>query len=848
MEKIDGILYDVREEDIELLETNPEEFWRGVTIIDYNAFYMLNILKKIEIPYGIQSIGASAFQECTSLEEITLPDTITTIEEKAFFVCNSLKEIVLPKHLTNLGWNAFYRCESLEKVVIHEGINTIQRKTFYKCKNLKTVLIPKGVRIIQAGAFTFCESLKEITLPEGIEIIDVSAFRSCVSLEKIVIPNTVKEMGGDVFADCVNLREVTLSDKLSSIKTSAFKGCSNLKEIDIPMNIKEIESEAFSGCVSLEKINLSVNLLEIGNNAFTNCESLRLVKIPYETKAIRDEAFSNCVNLEKIEIPDSIIRVGKHIFKGCNFKYAYKPDGEDKIVFSRELPSEKVANVIDLTKLGRVYEGFDQGLILKKYIDKEALEALADKLNKNKFVLPYVFVKRLLDCSLLDEFEKDSDLRFLKSEPNIDLTQKSLYSKISDEEKESYYKFMYALGCFSKEKMLDKHGRETEVPFAQKATGVFSTIINSGLIRIGEFHKFFANISLDTKPNQEFLKFISQPGDKKKLQNLELLLRLDKTYQGIFVKVMENFDRVKSFRTNIDKNGKIITRSWEEAFKKFYIFEKYKGITPENRDIADVYGEKGLSQEVVDEEIELRKIAKERGVSEHILGKPLCEKTILESIEEIRKQIGSILTETTVLMDELYAKRFTYEMLSKYDPRNGILGIYASCCATIKTCGYGEEIARSSIIENDVQNIVVKDSKGEIIAKGTMYVNAQQGYGVINDFEINKKYKDHELDIGKYCVADDDPEELERDAIFDAFMRGIHAFIKEYDKQHPDNPIEQINVGMGYNRLKAQCERYQKATKYLTVPTSYGFMDALDEQYILYSREDKEKTGGGLQK
>ena len=80
--------------------------------------------------------------------------------------------------------------------------------------------------------------------------------------------------------------------------------------------------------------------------------------------------------------------------------------------------------------------------------------------------------------------------------------------------------------------------------------------------------------------------------------------------------------------------------------------------------------------------------------------------------------------------------------------------------------------------------------------------------------------------------------------IFKAFQRGIRAFIDEYDRQNPKNPLTQINIGMGYNRLKEQVERFKKATSNLTVPSSYNFQDA-KEQYILYQRKQKQIENGG---
>ncbi len=364
---------------------------------------------------------------------------------------------------------------------------------------------------------------------------------------------------------------------------------------------------------------------------------------------------------------------------------------------------------------------------------------------------------------------------------------------------------------------------------------------------------------LDVVPNQEFLKFISIQGDKKNFQNLELILNLegnlnnisyddfevDESYPGIFTKVMSNFNKAKSYRDTLDENGKPIKVSWERALKKFYLNNKYLGVTDENADISRVFSRKGLSQEIFDMANELRQKAKEENIPEHILNKPIREESILESIEKIKSQTEKELVNTKEIIEELYDKQFTYEWLSKYDPHNSIMGLFCSCCATITSNYYGGEIAKSSVIAPDVQNLVVKDIKGDIISKGTMYINKEEGYAVINDFEINQKYRNREKSPGKYDVEETSSEEQEREMIFKAFQRGLSAFVKEYDRQNPENPLKQINIGMGYNRLKRQVERFKKETSNLSVPREYSFLDAVaNEQYILYKREEKEIENG----
>ena len=67
---------------------------------------------------GLEGLAISAFQNCTSLAEISLPASLTSIKEKAFQSCTSLTEISLPASLTRIGIYVFRNCSSLQYIRI----------------------------------------------------------------------------------------------------------------------------------------------------------------------------------------------------------------------------------------------------------------------------------------------------------------------------------------------------------------------------------------------------------------------------------------------------------------------------------------------------------------------------------------------------------------------------------------------------------------------------------------------------------------------------------------------------------------------------------------------------------
>lgn len=491
---------------------------------------------------------------------------------------------------------------------------------------------------------------------------------------------------------------------------------------------------------------------------------------------------------------------------------------------------------------------------MKDKIEKTNIKEIVESLNENaKFEIQLAGnvsynskakrVKLPIETFFTEEekkFFKGLNFSYFNEEINInsigDLRNYSL------EEWHDFIKFAKVLGCFSDEKMLDKKGKETQAIVGQKATTTLRDMINSGTLKLEDSQLIFKNLNIDVEANQKFLKFISQTVGRKKFENLEMLLRFEQQYSGLFARVMSNFERAEKYRETLDNTGKPIRVPWEEALEKFYKNEIYIGITEENSDIAEVFAANGLSQATFDQASILREEAKKNNIPEHILGKHIREETILDTIERIKSQTEQEIESGRQIIEELYSKKFTYEWLSKNDPQNSIIGLFVSCCASITSNAYGRYIAGASVLAPDVQNLVVRDSEGNIISKGTVYVNEKEGYAVINDFELNQKYRKHEESAGRYFVDSDNIEEQERQQIFETFKRGLQAFIKEYDLQHSDNPLKQINVGMGYNRLKRQVERFKKATSNLEIPEEYNFWDATAGiQYILYQRESTDK-------
>ncbi len=574
------------------------------------------------------------------------------------------------------------------------------------------------------------------------------------------------------------------------------------------------------------------------NSSFTPVTEYTVSR--YNNK-ICENAFNGCVSLNEVTIHKGIRDIGENAFDGCKFNYAYR-DFLD-LVLCKELPDlfntkDAEDSYIDLNKAFRAFKNFDYNLLLSITHFNE-LRRLADRLVKDKYELPYSFIEEAGKHEVLDLLIENADYRYFKNEvQGLD----KFFRGEREEDVAIVMNFARTLGCFSTEKLTDKFGNTTEVLFAQKASSLFAQIIKNRVFTATEISEMFSQLDYDVKPNQELLEFLVK---QMKDNQLGLIKRLEgNSCKGLFAKMFTNFDEIKNFRDAIDKDGKPVKLSWENALIKYYAFGMYENVNEENKDIAEVYGNLGINQETFDDASDLRQEAKEKNAPHHILGKPLKEESALNKIENVKDDTFNLLKMGEQLLNKKYEETFTYEMLDKYDPLNAVIGLLCSCCATIESSYYGSKIAKQTVLAKDVQNLVVRDNKGKIIAKCAMYVDEKYGFIVINGFEMNDKYRTNEiLGGGFYQDSDDNVHTQNRQKIFDTFMRGIKAFVKEYDKQHPNKPIKQVNVGVGYNRLKEQCIRLNKteAGGYFGVPKEYSFEDASLEQYTLYKREKSSK-------
>ena len=206
----------------------------GVSTIQYyssdsSTYYIPSSLKSVTVTGG--NILYGAFENCTSLTSVEIPDSVTSIGYGAFYGCTSLTSVVIPDSITSIGTIAFEDCTSLTSVVIPDSVTSIGSSAFENCFSLTSVVIGDSVRSIGYGVFDGCKSLTSVVIGNSVTSIDSYAFDGCKSLTSVVIPDSVTYIDYYAFVNCTSLTSVEIPDSVTSIGYGAFSGCTSLTSV-----------------------------------------------------------------------------------------------------------------------------------------------------------------------------------------------------------------------------------------------------------------------------------------------------------------------------------------------------------------------------------------------------------------------------------------------------------------------------------------------------------------------------------------------------------------------------------------------------------------------------------------
>jgi len=152
-------------------------------------------LKFCQLPDGTFGVAVG---NARGLDEIVIPETykgrkVTEIINKAFDGCSRLRNISIPNGITRIGYRAFNNCYSLTNVSIPESITSIGFHVFANCFRLKSIIIPESVISIENCAFYNCFFLRNVKFnnPNGWAVSQMADMSNAISLTSVDLENTL---------------------------------------------------------------------------------------------------------------------------------------------------------------------------------------------------------------------------------------------------------------------------------------------------------------------------------------------------------------------------------------------------------------------------------------------------------------------------------------------------------------------------------------------------------------------------------------------------------------------------------------------------------------------------------
>ena len=201
---------------------NDKENLGGSAPVFYNK-----CLIRAYLPNCFKTIKADAFNGCSGLKAIIIPNSIESIEQSGIAYCDNLEYVKLSENLTDLT-PSIISSPKLKSIIIPDKVTSISTTFFMGMIQIEYIELGKGITQLPDGIFSSHNKLKNIKLTNSLITIGNAAFAACRSLETINIPESVTSIGDGSFANCTNLTHVNILNDSITISDTAFVSCTNL--------------------------------------------------------------------------------------------------------------------------------------------------------------------------------------------------------------------------------------------------------------------------------------------------------------------------------------------------------------------------------------------------------------------------------------------------------------------------------------------------------------------------------------------------------------------------------------------------------------------------------------------
>ena len=267
------------------VEFNPSEVTEiiieeGITGINYRLTRMFKNAISVTLPSSLESIGENNFSNFTKLETVTIPDNrkLKYIYTSAFEKCTSLKSINLPQGLESIYSRAFHTCSNLTNLKLPSTLTRIDELAFSNGPRFKNneLTVPKGVTTIKSRSIYNINDLKTINVENGVTKIEYFAFSDNDSLTRINLPSSIKSVGTyacksyneekyatcDIYVDKYK-DSIDCSSNWGTNGTIYWKARDFKNTTDNTVVISDVADQTYTGSLIVPNITVSCNDVEL---------------------------------------------------------------------------------------------------------------------------------------------------------------------------------------------------------------------------------------------------------------------------------------------------------------------------------------------------------------------------------------------------------------------------------------------------------------------------------------------------------------------------------------------------------------------------------------------------------